>query len=476
MKKHHTRTKIVATIGPASSSKEMLEKLIQAGMDICRINMSHGTYEQHKKVIDFIRQLNKKLKTQVGILVDLQGPKLRIGEIANGEIELIEGNSIKITTIEQLGTIEQLFITYPEFPKDVKKGDFILIDDGKLKLQVTSSNNKDLVNAIVINGGVLSSRKGVNLPNTFISLPCLTPKDLADLDFALDNNVEWIGLSFVRKPTDIIELKEIIRSKNKKTKVIAKIEKPEAIKNIDEIIAITDGLMVARGDLGVEIPLEQVPLIQKMLVKKCIKAAKPVIIATQMMESMITNFSPTRAEVSDVCNSVIDSADALMLSGETSTGKYPVEVVMSMKKIILRTEKAMNIYYRKHEPNIEEPDFLPISVCYNACKMAEQSDAKALIAMTNSGFTAFQISSYRPKAAIFIFTANHFLLNQLSLVWGVRGLYYDKFESTDDTISDIQKILKKEGYIEKDDLVINVASIPITDKGAANMIKLSTIK
>lgn len=253
-------------------------------------------------------------------------------------------------------------------------------------------------------------------------------------------------------------------------------KKPEAIKNINEIIAITDGLMVARGDLGVEIPLEQVPLIQKMLVKKCIKAAKPVIIATQMMESMITNFSPTRAEVSDVCNSVIDSADALMLSGETSTGKYPVEVVMSMKKIIMRTEKAMNIYYRKHEPNIEEPDFLPISVCYNACKMAEQSDAKALIAMTNSGFTAFQISSYRPKAAIFIFTANHFLLNQLSLVWGVRGLYYDKFESTDDTISDIQKILKKEGYIEKDDLVINVASIPITDKGAANMIKLSTIK
>ena len=476
MKKHHTRTKIVATIGPASSSKEMLEKLIQAGMDICRINMSHGTYEQHKKVIDFIRQLNKKLDTQVGILVDLQGPKLRIGEIDGNQIELIEGKTINITTIEQIGNAEQIFITYPEFPKDVKKGDFILIDDGKLKLQVISSNNKDLVNARVINGGILSSRKGVNLPNTFISLPCLTPKDLADLDFALGNNVEWIGLSFVRSPKDIIELKDIITSKNKKTKVIAKIEKPEAIKNINEIIVVTDGLMVARGDLGVEIPLEQVPLIQKMLVKKCVKAAKPVIIATQMMESMITNFSPTRAEVSDVCNSVIDSADALMLSGETSTGKYPVEVVMSMKKIILRTEKAMNIYYRKHEPNIEEPDFLPISVCYNACKMAEQSDAKALIAMTNSGFTAFQISSYRPKAAIFIFTANHFLLNQLSLVWGVRGFYYDKFESTDDTISDIQKILKREGYIEKDDLVINVASIPITDKGAANMIKLSTIK
>lgn len=476
MNKHHTRTKIVATIGPASSSKDMLGKLILAGMDICRINMSHGTYDEHKKVIDFIRDLNEELDTQVGILVDLQGPKLRIGEIANGQIVLIEGSFINITTIEQLGTIDQLFITYPEFPKDVKKGDFILIDDGKLKLQVVASNNEDLVKATVINGGILSSRKGVNLPNTFISLPCLTPKDLADLNFALENNVEWIGLSFVRSPKDIIELKDIIKSKNKRTRVIAKIEKPEAIKNIDEIIEATDGLMVARGDLGVEIPLEQVPLIQKMLVKKCIKAAKPVIIATQMMESMITNFSPTRAEVSDVCNSVIDSADALMLSGETSTGKYPEEVVITMKKIISRTEKAIDIYYRKHEPQIDEADFLPISVCYNACKMAEQSQAKALIAMTNSGFTAFQISSYRPKAAIYIFTANHFLLNQLSLVWGVRGLFYDKFESTDNTISDIQKILKKEGYIEKDDLVINVASIPITDKGAANMIKLSTIK
>ena len=476
MKKHHTRTKIVATIGPASSSKIILEKLILGGMDICRINMSHGTYDQHKKVIDFIRELNKELDAQVGILVDLQGPKLRIGVVEGDQIELIEGNTINITTTEQIGNAKQVFITYPEFPKDVKKGDFILIDDGKLKLEVISSNNNDMVSAKIINGGILSSRKGVNLPNTFISLPCLTPKDLADLDFALDNNVEWIGLSFVRSPKDIIELKEIINQKNKKTKVIAKIEKPEAILNIDEIIEITDGLMVARGDLGVEIPLEQVPLIQKMLVKKCIEAAKPVIIATQMMESMITNFSPTRAEVSDVCNSVIDSADALMLSGETSTGKYPVEVVMTMKNIISRTEKAMDIYYRKHEPEVDEPDFLPISVCYNACKMAEQSHAKAIIAMTNSGFTAFRISCYRPKANIFIFTANHFLLNQLSLVWGVRGFFYDKFESTDNTILDIHKCLKEEGYIDKNDLVINVASIPITDKGSANMIKLSNIK
>ena len=476
MKKHHNKTKIVATIGPASSSTEILEQLVFAGMDICRINMSHGDYGLQQQVINNIREINKKHDTQVGILMDLQGPKLRIGMVENNAIELINGKKITITTDEVIGNENLLYITYSHFPKDVKKGEYILIDDGKLKLQVISTDGVSKVETRIINGGFLSSRKGVNLPNTVISLPSLTKKDLADLDFALMNDVEWIGLSFVRSAKDIIDIKEIINSKNKKTKVIAKIEKPEAIDVIDDIIEATDALMVARGDLGVEIPLEKVPLIQKMLVKKCINAAKPVIIATQMMESMITNFSPTRAEVSDVCNSVIDGADALMLSAETSVGKFPVEVVTYMKKIITQTEKNQSIYYREHEPDSEESDFLPVSVCFNACIMADKSKAKALIAMTNSGFTAFRLSSYRPKANVYIFTHNNFLLNQLSLVWGVRGFYYDKYISTDDTISDIQNILKEGGYIEPGDLVINVASIPIGDKGSANMIKLSITK
>jgi pyruvate kinase len=476
MKKHHNKTKIIATIGPASASIKTLEELVLAGMDICRINMSHGNHDLQQQVINNIRKINDQHDAQVGILVDLQGPKLRIGMVENNAVELKEGKHISFTTEEILGNEKLLYITYSQFPKDVKMGEYILIDDGKIKLQVINTDGQSSVEAKIINGGFLSSRKGVNLPNTVISLPSLTKKDLADLDFALMNDVEWIGLSFVRSAKDITDLKEIIASKNKTTKVIAKIEKPEAIDVIDDIIEATDGLMVARGDLGVEIPLEKVPLIQKMLVKKCIRAAKPVIIATQMMESMITNFSPTRAEVSDVCNSVIDGADALMLSAETSMGKFPVEVVHYMKRIVSQTEKTQSIYYREHEPDSQEPDFLPISVCYNACIMADKSKAKALIAMTNSGFTAFRLSSYRPKANVYIFTHNHFLLNQLSLVWGVRGFYYDKYVSTDETISDIQQCLKEDGYIDAGDLVINVASIPIGDKGSANMIKLSVTK
>ena len=476
MKKHRNKTKIVATIGPASATKELLEELVMAGMDICRINMSHGNFELQQKVIDFIREINLEKDTQVGILVDLQGPKLRIGMVENNAVELVEGKHIIITTEEVIGNEKEIYITYQQFPKDVKRGEYILIDDGKLKLQVINTDGKSRVEAKIVNGGILSSKKGVNLPNTVVSLPSLTKKDLEDLDFALKNNVEWVGLSFVRKAQDIVDLKTIIYDQYKKTKVIAKIEKPEAIDCIDDIIEVTDGLMVARGDLGVEIPLEKVPLIQKMLVKKCILAGKPVIIATQMMESMITNFSPTRAEVSDVCNSVIDGADALMLSAETSMGKFPVEVVATMKKIISHTEKTPGIYYRDNEPDSEEDDFLPISTCFNACIMAKKTKAKAIVAMTHSGFTAFRLSSYRPKADVFIFTHNHFLLNQLSLVWGVRGFFYDKFVSTDDTIADIQKILKDGGYITEGDLVINVASIPISAKGSANMIKLSSIK
>jgi len=472
----YNKTKIVATMGPSTENIAVLEELFKAGLDICRINFSHGDYEPIKHVIDNIRILNKKLNRHVGILGDLQGPKLRIGKVKDNAVELVNGQEIIITTKESEGTAERIFITYPQFPQDVAAGELVLIDDGKITLKVIETNRKDEVRCTIIAGGTLSSKKGVNLPNTKISLPCLTLKDLRDLDFALENDFEWIGLSFVRSVTDIVELKDIIRSKKKNARVIAKIEKPEAIKEIDKIIEVTDGVMVARGDLGVEMPMEQVPLLQKMIVNKCIAASKPVIIATQMMESMITAYTPTRAEVNDVANAVLDGADAVMLSAETSVGRYPVKVIEYMRRIITQIESDDRIYYKEHEPELKTVTYITDSICYNASVMAKQANVSAIISMTHSGYTAFKLSSHRPKANVYIFTDNKSLLNALSLVWGVRGFFYDKYESTDQTISDLKDYIKDGGFVRADDLVINLASMPMKEKGRTNMLKLSYIQ
>ena len=462
-------------MGPATATPEVLKEMILAGVNICRLNFSHGDYDAVKKTIGHIHAINKELGRNVGLLADLQGPKLRIGLMKDKGAELIAGNKISITTHECEGTADKIYITYPQFPKDVAVGDKVLIDDGKIMLEVTGTNQKDEVNAKVIYGGILTSKKGVNLPNTRISLPCLTEKDLKDLEFALEQNVDWIALSFVRSVTDIVELKELIRKRGYKARVIAKIEKPEAILEIDNIIDMTDGIMVARGDLGVELPFEQVPMIQKMLVNKCIAASKPIIIATQMMESMITNFAPTRAEVNDVANAVMDGADAVMLSGETSVGKYPVKVIEAMHRIISRVEQEKEIYHREHAPVLKTQTFVSDSICYTACVMAHQAKVKAIISMTNSGYTAFKLSSHRPQASIYIFTDNYSLLTSLSLVWGVRGFYYNKYESTDQTISDLSLFLKKENLVVADDMVINIASMPMKERGRTNMLKLSVI-
>lgn len=475
------RTKIVATLGPASSSAEVIEEMIKAGADVCRINFSHGAYDKVLEQINTIRAINKKLGAHTAILADLQGPKLRIGVVENNRVELVAGKEVIITTTECIGTAERLYITYPQFPKDVKVGENILIDDGKLLLTVVSTNGNDEVRAVVGHGGILSSKKGVNLPNTKISLPCLTEKDLQDLDFALAHKVDWVGLSFVRSAADIIELKHLIQNfdHNVRTRVVAKIEKPEAVADIDNIIKETDALMVARGDLGVEVPMQEVPVIQKMLVRKCLEASKPVIIATQMMESMITNISPSRAEVNDVANSVMDGADAVMLSGETSVGNHPAKVVEAMTKIIEHVEKESHIYDRDYEaPEVDLRDerFLTNSICFTAAKMAQRTGAAAIVTMTHSGYTAFKLSSSRPKAKIFVFTDNYDILTTLSLVWGVEGFYYDKNISTDHTIADIKFILKKSGMVKTNDLVINIASIPLSEKGKSNMIKLSAVE
>lgn len=473
---NHSRTKIVATVGPASSSSEMLEKMVHAGVDVFRLNFSHGSYEDAKAIVDHINELSDRLEIPVAILADLQGPKIRIGDVENNSIELVAGNIVTFTNENIIGTAERLYIKYDKFAQDVKVGERILLDDGKFLLEVTETNKKDEVKARIIQGGRLSSKKGVNLPNTKTSIPCLTPKDLEDLEFALSCNVHWIGLSFVRSAADVIELRHIISNHGRRTRIIAKIETPMAVADIDEILKVTDGVMVARGDLGVEVPIHEVPLIQKMIVRKCIAVSKPVIIATQMMESMINNISPTRAEVNDVANSVLDGADAVMLSGETSVGQHPDKVIEAMSNIIQHVEKTSPHHFTENHPKKENNDrYVSDAICYASCTMAQETGATAIITMTHSGYTAFQISGYRPNANIFIFTDNKGILRMLNLLWGVRGFFYDKNISTDHTIADIKLFLKKGGFVKDGDLVINIASIPIQEKGKSNMLKLSAV-
>ncbi len=475
MKPTLSKTKIVATIGPATSSKEILKELILAGVDVCRLNFSHGSYEDHAKVIQHVRDLNAELQTEVALLVDLQGPKLRIGDIENNQVFLKDGEEFQIVTHPCIGNEKQAYMTYEQFPMDVNVGEEILIDDGKIRLKVTATNKIDMVKARVVNGGVLSSHKGVNLPDTAVSLPCLTEKDIEDLEFALSQNIDWIGLSFVRKATDILELKERIKKAKAHSFVVAKIEKPEALKELDNIIDLSDGIMVARGDLGVEISFDKVPLIQKEIVKKCLSQAKPVIIATQMLESMISTFRPTRAEATDVANAVLDGADALMLSGETSVGKFPIETVSAMQRIINYTEETSYHYYNYHATKENDRTFLSDNICVTACKLAEQSCAKAIVVFSHSGYTAYQVASYRPKADIYIFTNNEKLLPKLSLLWGAKLYYAPTFSSIDDAVNEASKKLAEQGLVKNDDVLVFVGSTPIQAKGRTNMVKLTKI-
>lgn len=476
MMKEMTKTKIVATIGPASSSREVLKQMILQGLDVARINFSHGAYEDHEQVIKHIRDINLELGTNTSLLADLQGPKLRVGEMENGSVDLIAGEKITISTVKQIGTNKVIYTNYKKFATDVTAGESVLLDDGKLLMRVLETNKTDTVICEIIQGGPLSSKKGLNLPNTKVSLPSLSEKDLLDLEFALSHDVDWIGLSFVRNAADVSALKAIIQKTNKHAKVVAKIEKPEAVEQIDEIIRLTDAVMVARGDLGVEIPLQSVPLIQKMIVKKCVNASRPVIVATQMMESMITNSTPTRAEVADVANAVLDGADAVMLSGETSVGKFPVDAIRIMNSIIWEAEKYGDLYYHEELPTeVDEQRFMTDSVCYSACRLAARVKATSLVTMSFSGYTGYRISSWRPNAMIYVFTSNKRIITQMNLVWGVQVFFYDKMVSTDQTIADIRFFLKKNGYTKEGDFIIHLASTPIAEQGMTNMIKLSKV-
>jgi pyruvate kinase len=475
MRHDRSHTKVVATIGPATDRREVLEQMIHEGVDVFRINFSHGTHEGHLKTIKLIHGLNDELGTNVAVLADLQGPKLRVGDMENGTVELEEGQEFRFVTTPCLGDRTKAYISYKQLPMDVKLGEMILVDDGKLSFEVLETNGRDTVRCRTLNGGSLSNHKGVNLPNTRVSLPSLTEKDITDANFALDHHVDLIALSFVRQEKDIEDLRQLIRAHPHKAHIVAKIEKPEALNEIDEIIDATDGIMVARGDLGVEVEFQRVPLIQKHIIKKCTEKSKPVIVATQMMESMITNPAPTRAEATDVANAVLDGADAVMLSGETSVGKYPVQTIINMQKIIDSTEEEEFPFYRIHTPRPESRTFLPDSICYNAVRLAEQVNAAAIITLTHSGYTAVKISSHRPRANIFTFTLNKELIRNLSLVWGVRTYYFAECYNVNDYIDYTEEFLVSRKLLKKGDLVVHIGSIPIIEKGKTNMMKLTRV-
>jgi pyruvate kinase len=472
------RTKIVATVGPACDSYEQLLALVRAGVNVFRLNFSHGAHEDKKRIIDSIRKISTVEPYNIAILGDLQGPKLRVGEIANNSLPVKEGDILTLTNEKVIGTLEKIYVSYPNLAGDVVVGNIIMIDDGKIELMVDQIMPNGDVKVKVRLGGIISSKKGLNLPDTKISLPSLTEKDLIDLEFILKEELDWIALSFVRRVEDIVGIKKIIQANNSKAKVIAKIEMPEALENIREIILESDGIMVARGDLGVEVPIEKVPLIQRQLIRKCLHRGKPVIVATQMMESMIDRVKPNRSESTDVANAVLEGADAVMLSGETATGMHPVLVVETMRKIIIEAEKTEYRYNREEDikPLPHSPTFISDAVCLTACKLAQNTNADALIGMTQSGYTGFMLSSYRPKSQLFIFTKEKTLVNQLCLSWGVRAFYYNEEESLDGIIADQIQILKERGFIAKGEVVVNTGSTPINLHLPTNTIKVSIVE
>lgn len=470
----YNRTKIVATVGPASNDKEMLRALVKEGVDVFRLNFSHGSHDHHLKVIEFVREINKEMGTNVALLMDLQGPKIRVNEV-HENVLLVPGQEFIITTRQLVGNNEIASTSYENLPKDVKVGDLVLIDDGKIELSIKEVRDIDVV-CTVKYGGLLKSRKGINLPYSKVTAPSLTEKDHADLIFGLKHKVDWVALSFVRKAKDIEQLREIINEHNATTRIVAKIEKPEALENIDDVIAATDAVMVARGDLGVEIWLEEVPMVQKMIIQKCNKLAKPVIVATQMMESMIENPRPTRAETNDVANAVMDGADALMLSAETAAGKYPIEVIRSMVRTIGSVEKQGNIFYKFRDAEPGSSSFATDSLILSACKLAKEVNAKAIVGMTAWGYSAYKAASHRPNSNIFAFTSNAEIINTMNLVWATRAYHYDKVTSTDETMADVEAILKRDGHVQAGDVFIVLASMPIHERGRTNMIKVNVVK
>jgi len=473
------KTKIVATVGPACDTYEKLLELVRAGVNVFRLNFSHGAHEDKARIIEHIRKININEPFNISILGDLQGPKLRVGEIKDGSLTIEPGDILTFQSRQKVvGTKESIYVSYPDLHNDVKPGEKILIDDGKLEVVVQEITKDGDVKVKVTYGGKLLPKKGVNLPDTEISLPAMTEKDIADLDFIIAQELDWVALSFVRKAEDMIDLRKRVEDKKSNIKIMAKIEMPSAMLDLRNIINRSDGIMVARGDLGVELPVEKVPMAQRDIIRKCIHRAKPVIVATQMMESMIDRVKPNRSEITDVANAVLEGTDAVMLSAETAMGQHPVLVVETMRKIILEVEKTEYPYNREDDlvPQPHSPSFLSDAICYNACKLAKDANADGIIGMTQSGYTAWILSSYRPKSPLYIFSKEKSLINQLSLSWGVRAFHYAEEESVDDIIYDQHLILKQRGFVKDGDVVVNTGSLPIEEHLPTNMLKITKLK
>lgn len=476
-KRVSARTKIICTIGPASQCIDRLMDLIDAGMDVARLNFSHGTHEDHLVTINNVREASRQAGEHIGILQDLCGPKIRTGRLRNKTIELKAGEDFTFTIDEIIGDEHRVTTTYQALPIDVKVGDNILLDDGRIRLQVRSKTEQD-VTCIVVNGGILGEHKGMNLPGVAVSSPSLTIKDIEDLKFGLAHGVDYVALSFVRTVDDIRQLRKVIeQSTSDRIPIIAKIEKGEAIETIDNIIAEVDAVMVARGDLGVEMMPEDVPILQKMIIRKCNKVGIPVIIATQMLESMIENPRPTRAEASDVANAVLDGADAVMLSAETSVGKYPVEAVQTMDQIICRAERQECDQLFITQAPAELPKDVFDAIAHAACVLAQQVKATAIVIITHSGSTALRISKYRPQSRIIAITEDEKILRRLNLVWGVRGTVIQGYiHDTDKALIKVTERLKVEGYIKQGDFIVFTAGLPLMEKGTTDTIKVERVE
>lgn len=468
------RTKIVCTIGPASESVEILKEMIKAGLNVARLNFSHGTHEEHERRIKAIRQAAAEVGKTVAILMDTKGPEIRLGILEKEPIYLEAGDRIILTTEEIKGNKERISVTYKQLPQDVREGNTILLADGLISLKVLQVAGTE-INCEVENGGELRSRKGVNVPGVPVNLPAITDQDIKDIKFGIAHNLDFIAASFVRKPDDIIAIRKLLEEEGADLDIIAKIENQEAVDNLEEIIKVADGIMVARGDLGVEIPAEEVPLIQKIIIDKCNRVGKPVITATQMLESMIDNPRPTRAEASDVANAILDGTDAVMLSGETAVGKYPVEAVATMARIAVTAESAINyeeILVRKGR-NLSRT--VTDAISYATCATAQDLEAAAIISSTESGYTPKMVSKYKPKAPIIAVTPHAKVLRKLSLTWGVQPLLVGHTKDTDSMISSAVEVSLEAGLISAGDLVVITAGVPVGVHGTTNLLKVHTV-
>ncbi|MCI6738277.1 MAG: pyruvate kinase [Intestinibacter sp.] len=474
MLKNAKKTKIVCTLGPASDSEEVLTQLVENGLNVCRFNFSHGSHEEQKARMDTAKKVREKLNLPIALLLDTKGPEIRTGNFADPEVLLEQGDQFIITMDEVLGTKEKCTVSYKGLVGDVKVGDTILIDDGLVGLRVTEIKDQDII-CVVENSGIVKNHKGVNLPGVKINLPALTEKDISDIEFGIEQGIDFIAASFVRKASDVLAIREILENNNAThIQIISKIENQEGVENLDEILQVSDGLMVARGDLGVEVPTEEIPIIQKNMIKKCNELGKPVITATQMLDSMIRNPRPTRAEVTDVANAIYDGTDAIMLSGETAAGKYPVEAVKVMASIAKRIEETLDYEELLKASNLKGSTVTD-AISYATCTTAVELNASAIVTSTSSGHTARMVSKFRPKTPIVAATDSEVTKRQLSLSWGVYTAKAPKASNTDEVVEYSIDVAKEAGYVNEGELVVITAGVPVGESGTTNLIKVHVI-